>query len=222
LSSKQQTPCNLDRKGKEEQLIVKIATFEIVILARREFYKHNNSQVKDNEEMSEQEFTPPPSMLWPSNVGQEAFVDFSRSPSRTGARLEGDGNPSPEHKIKSEKEKNNKVDHNNNKGDLNKGDVNTVDPESHPSDSPDKDTSMKDMKERLKMKTGVFKKHLTDLFTDSNATSTVFDMEDNNKCIVWDDKGRIKHATLPKIVEKLTSEKHTGMSLLLKIYVMFI
>jgi hypothetical protein len=161
--------------------------------------------------MSDQD-TPPPSMLWPTAVGHDAFVDFStRSPSRDNLRLDS----SPEIKNKSEKEKNNKGDQRECSSPRKEKEKNL---ENYERDKRDREKesemhSMKEMRERIKMKTGVFRKHLTeyikDMSTPSTSSTISFDTEDNSKCIVWDDKGRIKHATLLKLVEKLTSEKHT-------------
>lgn len=144
--------------------------------------------------VSDEEQSSLPSMLWPTTIGQDTFVDFSGSISETSPKVE-------EIKDKRDKEKNNKSA--------------TLNDNGEPSEKPRESTDvMKDMKERIKLKTGVFRKHLTEYLKEmgsSNATSTpCFDMEDSNKCIIWDDKGKIKHATLIKIVEKLTSDKYTG------------
>jgi hypothetical protein len=167
---------------------------------RQLFYNYFSKEKKITDEPSMSEKGPPPPMLWPTAVAQDAFMDFSRSPSRDG-KLDSP----PEQKTR-EKEKNNKVSP-------------EISPRKEPLDLMDTGKkeellSMKEMKERIKMKTGVFRKHLTEYLKDmspSSAAAPTFDTEDNNKCIVWDDKGRIKHATLLKIVEKLTSEKHTGI-----------
>lgn len=156
---------------------------------------------------------PPPPMLWPTTVGQDAFVDFSsRSPSRDGLRLDS----SPELKNKSEKEKNNKGDPElSPRKEKEKEHLENLERDKRDKEKESEMLSMKEMKERIKMKTGVFRKHLTEYLKEMSSPTTTttlsFDTEDNNKCIVWDDKGRIKHATLLKLVEKITSEKHTGM-----------
>ena len=156
--------------------------------------------------------SPPPAMLWPTTVGQDAFVDFSRSPSRDGYRLDGG---TEELKSRSEKEKNNKVDNEHATTHEKEYSKENKQEQLDSLDSKREEmTSMKEMKERIKLKTGKFRKHLTEYIKDMSTPSTTppaFDMEDNNKSIIWDDKGRIKHATLLKLVEKLTSEKHTGM-----------
>lgn len=140
----------------------------------------------------------PTNMLWPTAVGQDTFVDLSGTLSRenSAAKIEGE-------KDKRDKEKNNKGN----------GSAESGDSPEKPRESSD---VMKDMKERIKLKTGVFRKHLTEYLKEMGSTSAApsFDMEDNSKCIVWDDKGRIKHATLIKIVEKLTSDKHAGLFIL--------
>jgi hypothetical protein len=148
-----------------------------------------------------------PYMLWPSSVGQDAFVDLSsRSLSIDNGRLDVSGElkdkPSKQEK---EKDRNNKGPATNEKEKENVGKEHDGGDSSKP-----KETDLS-MKERIKMKTGVFRKHLTEYLKEMGSSANYgFDTEDNSKCIVWDDKGRIKHATLLKIVEKLTSEKHTG------------
>lgn len=116
---------------------------------------------------------PPPEMLWPTAVGQDAFVDFSRSPSRESREERGGG----ELKNKSEKEK-----EKNNKGDQPVGEQHSPrkekEKERHPealesgNNKREEMVSMKDMKERIKMKTGVFRKHLTEYLKEMSSPSS--------------------------------------------------